>query len=89
MPDHSDDYVHRIGRTGRAGMSGKAISFVTPDQRDSIKQIQRITKNSIPTSTISKLVQANENVIKAVQRRESPRNNFKRFNPKRKQKKWN
>ena len=89
MPDHSNDYVHRIGRTGRAGMSGKAISFVTPDQKGSIKQIERITKNSIPTSTISKLVQANENVIKAVQRRESPRNNFKRFDPKRKQKRWN
>ena len=89
MPDHSNDYVHRIGRTGRAGMSGKAISFVTPDQKGSIKQIERITKNSIPTSIISKLVQANENVIKAVQRRESPRNNFKRFDPKRKQKRWN
>jgi len=89
MPDHSDDYVHRIGRTGRAGMSGKAISFVTPDQRGSIKQIERITKNSIPTSTVPKLARANENVMKAVQRRENPRNNFKRFDPKRKQKRWN
>ena len=30
LPDNSEDYVHRIGRTGRAGKTGRAISFVTP-----------------------------------------------------------
>ena len=39
LPDNSNDYVHRIGRTGRAGMAGRAISLATPDQRGNIPYI--------------------------------------------------
>jgi len=43
MPTHIDDYVHRIGRTGRAGNTGKAISFFTPEDaglaRDLLQQL--------------------------------------------------
>lgn len=52
LPDNSEDYVHRIGRTGRAGSSGKAISFATPDQRGDIQGIERLIKKTL---TISKL----------------------------------
>ncbi len=44
LPDASEDYVHRIGRTGRAGMAGRAISFATPDQRGDIRQIERLVR---------------------------------------------
>ena len=48
LPDNSDDYVHRIGRTGRASSFGKALSFATPDQRSDIKQIERLLKKTLP-----------------------------------------
>ena len=48
LPDNPEDYVHRIGRTGRAEKYGKAISFATPDQRGDIKQIEYLIKKSIP-----------------------------------------
>lgn len=48
LPDNSEDYVHRIGRTGRAGNSGKAISFATQQQRGDIKHIERLIRKTIP-----------------------------------------
>lgn len=48
LPDNLDDYVHRIGRTGRAGLFGKAISFAAPDERGSIKQIERLIRKTLP-----------------------------------------
>lgn len=48
LPDNLDDYVHRIGRTGRAGLSGKAISFAAPAERGSIKQIERLIRKTLP-----------------------------------------
>lgn len=44
LPDAAEDYVHRIGRTGRAGMAGRAISFATPDQKNDIRQIERLVR---------------------------------------------
>lgn len=41
MPANSEDYIHRIGRTGRAGKNGQAISFATNAQRGSIREIER------------------------------------------------
>ena len=48
LPDNSNDYVHRIGRTGRAGMTGRAISLATPDQRGNIRDIERIVRKTLP-----------------------------------------
>ena len=42
MPDQLEDYVHRIGRTGRAGSPGQAISFLLPDQQKDVRKIERI-----------------------------------------------
>ncbi|HKA66969.1 MAG TPA: DEAD/DEAH box helicase [Solirubrobacterales bacterium] len=47
VPNSSEVYVHRIGRTGRVGRTGRAITFVTPAQRDEIARIERDVKTSI------------------------------------------
>src|SRR3989339_186770 len=51
LPENSEDYVHRIGRTGRAGYSGRAISFATPDQRNDIRSIERLIRRVLPVTT--------------------------------------
>ena len=43
MPDVPETYVHRIGRTGRAGHTGTALSFCAEDERRVLKQIQKMT----------------------------------------------
>lgn len=50
LPGNSEDYVHRIGRTGRAGKKGRAISFATPDQRSEIRSIERLIRKTITIS---------------------------------------
>ncbi len=47
VPNSSEVYVHRIGRTGRVGRTGRAITFVTPAQREEIDRIERDVKTSI------------------------------------------
>lgn len=47
LPMEPEDYVHRIGRTGRAGSSGKATTFITPGDRRLLGQIERILKTTI------------------------------------------
>ena len=44
MPNVAEQYVHRIGRTARAGADGIAISYVAPDERDHLRDIERLTK---------------------------------------------
>lgn len=48
LPNVPEDYVHRIGRTGRAGNEGEAMSLVCIDEHKLLKDIERLTKNSIP-----------------------------------------
>lgn len=47
LPDVAEDYVHRIGRTGRAGATGKAISLVAADELDQLRAIERLTQKLI------------------------------------------
>jgi superfamily II DNA/RNA helicase len=47
-PWHPDDYVHRIGRTGRAGATGKAFTLVAPEDAEAIAQIEKLTGLTIP-----------------------------------------
>lgn len=49
LPDVAETYVHRIGRTARAGASGIAIAFCSSDERDELRQIERLTRMEIPT----------------------------------------
>ncbi|MCK5385976.1 MAG: ATP-dependent RNA helicase RhlE [Gammaproteobacteria bacterium] len=52
LPNVAEDYVHRIGRTGRAGNEGEAMSLVCVDELKLLKDIERLTKNEIPKTAI-------------------------------------
>lgn len=52
IPQEAESYVHRIGRTGRAGHKGIAITFVTPREARTLSQIKRVTKTDIKRETI-------------------------------------
>ena len=51
-PNHLEDYVHRVGRTGRAGSKGHAITFITPDEcaaaGDLIKALENSANAEVP-----------------------------------------
>ena len=49
LPDNPEDYVHRIGRTGRAGETGYAISFVSPEAKPELLEIEKLLGTKIPT----------------------------------------
>ena len=48
LPWNPQDYIHRIGRTGRAGATGEAISLVCMDEVDLLRGVQRLLKRAIP-----------------------------------------
>ncbi len=52
MPNVPEDYVHRIGRTGRAGATGEAISLVCLDEDVFVRDIERLIKRSIPREPV-------------------------------------
>ena len=52
MPNVPEDYVHRIGRTGRAGATGEAISLVCVDEDIFVRDIERLIKRSIPREVV-------------------------------------
>ena len=52
IPNVSEDYVHRIGRTGRAGASGEAVSLVCLDEEGFMMEIERFTKQEIPVQVL-------------------------------------
>ncbi|MBL8030193.1 MAG: DEAD/DEAH box helicase [Candidatus Doudnabacteria bacterium] len=52
LPQQAEDYVHRIGRTGRASHLGHAITFATPDQRLDVRAIERLIKKELPVSKL-------------------------------------
>ncbi|MBL4627421.1 MAG: DEAD/DEAH box helicase, partial [Roseicyclus sp.] len=51
LPDTPDNYVHRIGRTARAGREGEAIAFCSAEEVDLLVQIEKVMKTSIPVAT--------------------------------------
>ena len=51
LPNVPEDYVHRIGRTGRAGSSGEAVSLVSGDERGLLKDIERMLRKELPRAT--------------------------------------
>jgi len=48
LPPHAEDYVHRIGRTGRAGASGEAISLVDKEDERRLKEVEKLLKRELP-----------------------------------------
>ena len=55
LPDDIEHYVHRIGRTGRAGHEGRAISFATPEQGGDVRNIEKLIKTALPIIEHSEL----------------------------------
>jgi len=76
LPDVSSDYVHRIGRTARAGKKGKAISFATPNQLKNIKDIESLINMKFKIEEHAKLEPI-------VNRRRTPNRRFKSFHSRR------
>ncbi len=52
LPNVPEDYVHRIGRTGRAGCEGEAVSLVCGEEREYLRDIQKLLKREIPSSVV-------------------------------------
>ncbi len=52
VPLVAADYIHRIGRTGRAGASGTAISLVSPDEVEQLRGVQRLLRKAIPYEAV-------------------------------------
>ena len=48
LPDETESYVHRIGRTARAGETGTAVSFVAPEERLQLKAVERFIRQTLP-----------------------------------------
>lgn len=60
MPADAEDYVHRIGRTGRAGKKGIAITLLTPRERSRMNQIQAYTRQPVKETTLPSLDEVQE-----------------------------
>ncbi|MFK4730780.1 DEAD/DEAH box helicase [Agromyces mediolanus] len=60
IPTDSEPYVHRIGRTGRAGRTGDAISFVTPRERGLLARIEKATRQPIAQMPLPSVDEVNE-----------------------------
>ncbi len=58
IPQDPESYIHRIGRTGRAGKTGLAVTFVTPREFNQLRTIERLTKRKITRQTIPTMKEA-------------------------------
>jgi ATP-dependent RNA helicase RhlE len=59
VPAYAEDYVHRIGRTGRAAATGDAITFVSREEQISLKKIEKFIGRQIPTETCPEFTYVN------------------------------
>ncbi len=73
LPEVPEDYVHRIGRTGRAGCSGKAISLVMNEEKKLLRAIERLIKKTVPVNEIDGFSEP-----RAVDKRQSDNSNDRR-----------
>ncbi len=79
-PWHPDDYVHRIGRTGRAGAKGRAFTFVTKEDAEAIGNVEKLTKMKIPVYELESEKQADDASVEA--EAEKPKRSRSRRAPK-------
>ncbi|MEX1298211.1 MAG: DEAD/DEAH box helicase [Desulfotignum sp.] len=83
LPHVAEDYIHRIGRTGRAGERGEALSLVSGDEKELLANIQRLLKKQLPvrpvpvieTRKISLPAAAAKPALETVKRSEAPQKN--------------
>jgi ATP-dependent RNA helicase RhlE len=72
LPNVPEDYIHRIGRTGRAGNEGTAVSLVSPDESKLLRGIERLTMQEIPQQVLEGYE------VNTQARQENARNNHRR-----------
>ena len=63
LPSNPDDYVHRIGRTGRAGAEGHAISFALPEERVEVRNIERAVRKNLRVSPVPELPPESQKLV--------------------------
>ncbi len=73
LPNVAEDYVHRIGRTGRAGMEGEAISLVCHDERPQLKDIEKLIRRTLERMVVDGFEQAAVAAPRPVQPPRQPR----------------
>ena len=84
VPEQAEDYIHRIGRTGRAGEKGFAITFVTPETEGAMRDIEKLVKQKIPEMRLESFdmeaaeAEAAEKAITAQSKRDPEVNRVKR-----------
>ena len=76
LPQSPEDYIHRIGRTGRMGGVGHAISFATPDQKGDVRDIERLMRATLPLSKLPELPPSRMSATPAHSRPLPPRRPF-------------
>ncbi|MFC1687099.1 DEAD/DEAH box helicase [Patescibacteria group bacterium] len=74
LPSTPDDYVHRIGRTARAGKKGKAISFATPDQHRDVRDIERLIRTQLVVQKEDSLPKSAPHQTPYIQQRQHSQN---------------
>ncbi len=82
LPEDAENYVHRIGRTARAGHKGHAISFATPDQSSDVRDIEKLIRSTLPVSKHPEVPPEKFVELKY----EAPRRDFKRYQSQRRNK---
>ena len=87
VPAAPEDYVHRVGRTGRAGNQGQAISIVAPVDESSMRAIERLTgqrvRRIVPENFATRSQAATKTPVKTPPRLSSPRKSIRSFRPRR------
>ena len=66
LPDVPEQYVHRIGRTARAGATGIAVAFCSPDERINLRDIERTTRQKLPVASLPEGFNAAVQALKAL-----------------------
>lgn len=64
LPENPDDYIHRIGRTARAGAKGETIIFITPSEKFKWNKIKKLLNIDIKDDGVDELISGNEKKIK-------------------------
>jgi ATP-dependent RNA helicase RhlE len=72
LPNEPESYVHRIGRTARAGKAGTALSFCDPSESDFLRQIERLLKRSMEVVADHRFVRAAAAGAITAQRKSAP-----------------
>ncbi|MEO7239796.1 MAG: DEAD/DEAH box helicase, partial [Sphingomicrobium sp.] len=79
LPDVPEQYVHRIGRTARAGADGIAIAFCSAEERGNLRDIERTTRQKLPVAPLPEGFVAAVQAMKALKPAPSPREEQRRF----------